>query len=136
MKRDTLLALADRCEREEPSHRLDDAIWIAVEGIDTHVETPAFKMGNPPNRKRMAIPHYTTSLDAAVTLRPDGFAWNAGEERARGFASLTGEDHRHCFDTRAKTPALAFCAAALRARAALAGDDGCGSEASEREETQ
>ena len=62
------------------------------------------------------IPHYTTSLDAALTLVPEGMAWTI----------LSGALHAACVGdastgnpvTKAATPALALCIAALKARAA------------------
>jgi hypothetical protein len=101
-KADELNALADRCEREEASLDLDGAIAIAC-------ERPFFK----PAR-------YTTSLDAAVTLVPEGMEWtithkNRDLDRPSVFVGRSldwsSED--------ASTPALALCAAALRARASL-----------------
>lgn len=61
-------------------------------------------------------PRYTASLDAALTLVPEGHQaviWTAGG--ADVFPSTPG---LHVYDTtRGATPALALCIAALRARA-------------------
>ncbi|MFN8993324.1 MAG: hypothetical protein ACK5X3_06635, partial [Pseudomonadota bacterium] len=74
-------------------------------------------------------PRYTASLDKAVTLVPEGWKWKAIlRDSARG--ENTGEGYVHNgrlhmsgqyqgADTFAATPALALCAAALRARAAM-----------------
>ena len=107
-KADELNALADRCEREEASRALNEAIERAL-----HKRGP-FPMTTPP---------YTTSLDAAVSLVPEEFkrSWSAGDNsgEAQVFARL-GYEH----EATGLTPALALCAAALRARAALSQTDG------------
>ena len=94
----TLLALAERCEREKPSFALDRDIAIAC-------ERPFFKPAC-----------FTTSLDAAVTLVPDEYknSWSAGDHsgEAQIFGRL-GYEH----EGTGLTPALALCAAALKARA-------------------
>jgi hypothetical protein len=114
---DELNALAGRCEREEPSRELDVDIAAAVAcpvGADE-----GHNFGNSPN--------YTTSLDAAVTLVPEGLyreqdgprpftkipdaapnVWRCRITRFRPYADLFGW---------AATEPLAICAAALRARA-------------------
>lgn len=117
---DVLLKLAERCEREDGSHALNIEIMKAARGYrdSDHfadmLQSPDGQLCN-----KDAVPHFVWSLDAAVTLVPEGFDWHAGWRLIRGVASLTGEDHRHCFDRAAKTPALALCAASLHARAAL-----------------
>ena len=96
------LALAARCESEEPSSKLDEDIGLATGIIDG-------EMGHYWSRP------FTTSLDAAVTLVPEGMAWTAGcEPDFTPFARLWEHDL-----VWASTPALALCAAALSARASL-----------------
>ena len=77
---------------------------------------------------RQTVPAFTSSLDYAVTLVPNGWAWMAGCAPDEGFfatLSLTdeaiaaGASDKDMIDTIAATPALALCAAALRARAAM-----------------
>lgn len=72
-----LRALADRCERGESSRDLDKEIAIALGWLKVHWRAG---LGNResligrrdgPFDKVRTIPHYTTSLDAAVTLAPD-----------------------------------------------------------------
>ena len=87
-----------------------------------------YKPGNRPFRDAWIDGHYRpdplTSLDAAVTLAPAGFMWRLQswpdgvnsailEKNAGDFGAI---DARHT-ETFAATPALALCAAALRARA-------------------
>lgn len=76
-------------------------------------------------------PHYTTSLDAALTLVPEGGeengeGWRIGIERGPGRETYwTAWLRRHASDETIEAtaiykagPALALCIAALRARAA------------------
>lgn len=69
----------------------------------------------------VSAPHYTTSLDAALTLVPEGWWWviNSGTQGlAKAILGARGSDAGAHED--AHTPALALCIAALRARQALA----------------
>ncbi len=93
----TLLALAERCEQAAgPDAGLDLAIWTTL------LDTPGFQPLSPWRTD------YTVSLDAAVTLVPEGCGW-----MVMGNAAKVGR-----LPSRAATAALALCAAALRARAA------------------
>jgi len=96
------LALAERCEREEPGADLDSAIWKAL--------FPAEPSANWED--------YTSSLDAAVTLVPNGNGYIAGKKSIDTADGVVFGSERTVRVT-ASTPALALCAAALRARAAL-----------------
>ena len=142
--RDVLLALANRCEREEPSAELNKAIYVAS-GFCLHEKTTfsgaqsdtgftcddcrADSWGNrSKNGKNQRLYDnviaYTTSLDAAVTLVPDDCVWGV-DNFAGTTARIIGGDVTDGWDVYSdvgttKTPALALCAAALRARAALA----------------
>lgn len=107
--RETLLALADRVEREPPSRELDGVIAAAV-GIACFVpgETPWGV------HKYRAAPAYTSSIDAAVTLVPKDSGMRVGGGHWGAWASIAGDA-----PARARTYAAALCAAALRARAAM-----------------
>jgi hypothetical protein len=73
-------------------------------------------------------PHYTASLDAAMTLVPEGWDWSAVRDRGDYSAqvyepvwSALQHGAASAYKTgiiEASTPALALCAAALRARVA------------------
>jgi hypothetical protein len=68
-------------------------------------------------------PTYTASLDAAISMVPEGFGWNihapsSPDQYNLPAARIWGRD-RGTFQANAATPAIALCAAALRA---LAGD--------------
>lgn len=69
-------------------------------------------------------PHYSTSLDAAVSLVPDGMLWmltNTGVQNrkepdfTKATALVSNWRDTDTDETQASTPALALCAAALRA---------------------
>jgi hypothetical protein len=110
-----LRALADRCAHEGPSYALDQAI---AEAIDL------------PNG---FLPNYTASIDAALTLVPDGddVFWRLGHDGGGADPGAFKAQVLVCrlahpaegFVAVADRPALALCAAALRARAALADGD-------------
>ena len=74
-------------------------------------------------------PHYTTSLDAALTLVPEGWGWAAAElDKGEPSAVVTNflpqlkpgtldaNPDRIDFRSKAATHALALCIAALKAR--------------------
>ncbi len=134
-------ALIQRVEAAQgPDRELDAAIWCGLRGYISYgqsggiwgYEMPGLGISSV---DVAAIPAYTASLDAAVSLVPEGHWWNVGRTCAdnspmRHFGTRSG----HCFTagcapwgrdqhTTAATPALALCAAALRARLAMEGGD-------------
>lgn len=98
---EALLELADRVEREEPSRYLDADIEEAEMGAAT---------ADPP--------YYTTSLDSAVTLVPEGRTWTLESASDESNSCVLGRRNWLDCHSIAKTPAAALTAAALRARAA------------------
>lgn len=118
-----LLALAERCEAATGPDRELDAL-IAYQHLGLFVRNE----GHPLGRKcydthgiEVALPRYTASLDAAMTLVPEGrrqdHVWPDGEG---GFCSYIWEKDRAAYisgKSRACSTALALTAAALRARA-------------------
>ncbi len=146
MSGETLLALAERCEKASgPDRELDAAIRCAV-----FAPAGAFVEQSPINgawcvyeigyggKKRswegrglsqlQRLGEVTASLDAAMTLVPAGWGWLVSQPNAKALASgllkertpVMGEVQYGCdqrFAVAAATPALALCAAALRARA-------------------
>ena len=120
MTRAELLALAERVERAEWADLdLDRAV---VEAIGWRFPNEGFAT-TPDGRVvlRSHVPRYTSSLDAAASLVPDGWDW----ERYRsptGMAMMVFRDGIGCHG-HAATPALALTAAALRALAQEAGDE-------------
>lgn len=92
-------ALIEALERAEgPSRELDRAIWYALQD----------EMTGDPSKS----PAFTASIDAALTLVPEGFSWAVGSD---GGASVFGPGG-HMFKGLAATPAIALVIAALRAK--------------------
>lgn len=135
-----LLALAARCEREEPSWDLSVAIELAIDPDarrsmgDLYAILKGMRLYNPPD--------YAHSLDAAVTLVPEGFSRSSyahpripgTEEEMRAYCDVyllapncepapNGTLNRRTLsgphEGEARAEASAICAAALRARAAM-----------------
>jgi hypothetical protein len=117
----TVSDLAERCEAATgPDRELSWDIWEAIGEpvIDDY-------------SLNGSAPAYTASLDAAMTLVPEGYYWTlslgckAGRDSEFGpyWAELYSmADYRSHIDVEeipGTTPALALCAAALKARTAL-----------------
>jgi len=119
--RETLLSLAARCEAAVGADRgLDAEVGRVVDA--------APKRRNIWRRNRYPLQlirvaeywlPYTASLDAAESLVPSGWSWHAVKQgrRGTGWASVTDPGQEGLPACKAATPALALCAAALRARA-------------------
>ena len=126
-KADQLEALALRCEQAtRPDRELDLAIWRAVTGEPWcwHVGFPAQTVitwdrygveaaGNP----IVSLDELTASLDAALTLVPDGYVVNLGNDEP--IWAQVWIDNDPTSRGGGTTMALALCAAALRARAQM-----------------
>lgn len=131
--RDALLALAERAEAAtEPDRALHGDIAEAL-GLNppwAGKRTPHFWRDSwSDGRDYWDAPAYTTSLDAAMTLVPKGWGWLVSQPNEKAIASgllkkdtpVMGEVQYGCdrrYTVAAATPALALCAAALRAHAA------------------
>lgn len=118
--------IVERLERAEgPNFRLEQEIMWAVRNV--------------PERHRSdhdKPPAYTSSLDAAMTLVPEGWFWRVGHTtsyQAWAFVNRCHPDHadkgdEHSFKREhwepKSTPALALCIAALRARLASGAQGG------------
>lgn len=133
----TLLELADRCEAAAgPDRELDQAIWLAAvadarslkaysEGLKIGKQEAAFRLDYMADGAR-----HTASLDAAMTLVPEGWSFEVMRgwrcDIREGLSSAFVADKQfgpptvHEYSDNAATPALALCAAALRARHAAA----------------
>lgn len=117
--RETLLALAARCEAATGADReLDIRIGWELDGegySDADVQYVV------ENKHAAAVTPYTASLDAAMTLVPEGRYWSVcNESQLAGKAEAeVGHHEKHGMALVAwcATPALALCAAALSARA-------------------
>lgn len=129
-----LLALAERVEKAEGPDRDTDALIVAaitpgVVGLDE-----AEPLGEDwcnrlycyePTRNWsdswLPVPAYTSSVDAAIELIPEPkqHAWEVSYYRRSPSADFGYEAKARLVRGAGATPALALCAAALRARAAL-----------------
>lgn len=114
MSRSDLLVLAEWCETATgPDRELDAAIQRALGSGSTEHWFADF-LGNWVTDDH--APTYTASLDAAMTLAgSDAGFWLA---KGRKWAAGYGDEFALGDGGEAATPALALCAAALRARAA------------------
>ncbi|WP_370171328.1 hypothetical protein [Sphingobium abikonense] len=131
MTPEELNALADRVERLEGADREVDAeIWQATSRVRlTPISGPVGSIPGIPSQ----CPRYTASMDAAMTLVPDGWWWKVGECSISSDATV-GPDIAHCpkdmlielddgIDVVIEPPsstAIALTAACLRAHAYLA----------------
>lgn len=90
-----------------------------------HKNPPTLGGGKRGNSVQGCTPdHYTASLDAAMSLVPEGHVWDAGTSRftdSPAFANVGRRDQDSDYDSEAfaATPALALTAAALKARAGV-----------------
>lgn len=104
-----LNALAARVESlEGPDREVDEAILRSVGGF-----TPT---GLPTWRGGLGWPMFTQSLDAAMSLVPEGWHWQRQLRLHGRYHSEVGNGQT-TYGKSARTPALALCAAALKARA-------------------
>lgn len=122
------MTLLEHLEQAEgPSRELDARIWAEIDDRDVRVDEQGRMLGRsrtPPHDecvlldKRFGGPRYTESIDAALTLVPEGKWWvlNSGvstpHKLSRAFVGL-GE---HQTDGLGRKPAIALCIAALKAR--------------------
>jgi hypothetical protein len=111
-----LLALAERCEAAgEPDAMIDLGIYQATTGREGIVRC----MG----REGISadVPAYTASLDAALSLVPTDDEWSVHRVLYDNKGCPAAIVNLELPEILAATPALALCAAALRARAATMG---------------
>jgi len=133
-KRDELLALAERCEKASGPYRiLDLDIFRAIGaplpsefmsrkvGLEWDEVDLCFVMPIDTMRVRYEPPVYTASLDAAMTLVPANHDWSLFFDNGAALAGCMPASDDGCdwTDVPGATPALALCAAALRAAAEM-----------------
>ena len=126
-----LLRLAELCEKAEGADReLDALAYFVRAGIDPIRRDGALwassgdhdgqsylvMYAGKPGTVRDFVPRYTASLDAAMTLVPEGWSKSV-MDADNGDALAELWTYTANAETRAKTWPLALCAAALRARA-------------------
>jgi hypothetical protein len=120
-----LIALLEAATR--PDSDLDKRVFAYVDGWSYPLVGAAIQEF----KERMrwdGETRYTASLDAALTLVPEGWEWAAGADLrlfhgAAAWARVfpVGEQQRGTGNCLAAAPALALCIAALKARAADGG---------------
>lgn len=125
-KRDELLALAERCEKvSEGSRELDGAIAAALslhpQGWRRGASEASASAVWFDDFYNWRAPDLTTSLDAAMTLVPPGHDWSLFFDNGAALAGCMPASDDGCdwTDVPGSTPALAICAAALRAQAEM-----------------
>lgn len=113
MNKQDLIALAERVEKAEgPDRGLDALIKEAVGDAWDYAADWGSRENYAPVAKA-----YSASLDAAMTLVPEGHVWTLYSDGCAGVAPRRDDDDLADASTWAATPALALCSAALRARA-------------------
>ena len=120
MKRDELLALAERVEAATGADKSLDT-WI-----ENHLDLARWERAGgygDQDYNRLEPRAYTSSIDAALTLVPSGMPWSinypandGGQRSCHGIRTKPSADICGVFGC-AATPALALTAAALRALA-------------------
>jgi hypothetical protein len=104
-----LSALADEIERlDGPSREMDGTIYVAIYGPDKRMVCGDATADD--------VPAYTASLDAALTLMPEGSPMELHIRSNMTDAYVWPDDREDGIRGHAATPSLALCAAALRAR--------------------
>lgn len=73
-------------------------------------------IAHAPWRHEWPVPHFTASIDAALTLVPESFYWEVHQDGC-AFVRIPNTDE-DVDAWRAATPAIALCIAALKARLA------------------
>jgi len=125
-----LLALADRVEKAEAGSReLDAEIWLATSpGATRKSTTVKSSKGLWPNYdidetrdasgRLIIVPEFTASIDAAMSLVPEGHLWKVGYSRHVPHVAevVDYQSHRGTFVAECDSNrAIALCAAVLRA---------------------
>lgn len=112
-----LLELADRCEKAAgPDRELDAVIWLHLPEQESHAwkhEGDEFSHAYQISGADF-IPKFTASLDAAMTLVPEGQSVRMGTNSGAPWAQCRRHAMSECFNGSAATLALCICAAALR----------------------
>lgn len=126
--KDKLLKLAERCEAADGrwyNHELDADIYEAL-GYDV-IRERRHSRGVAWKHRGFGqfgfVSHWTSNLaftyklDDAVKLVPEGYAFSLFSDGCAGVAPIGHPDDLPTADCHGATPALALCAAALRAKA-------------------
>lgn len=110
--------------------RAERAYWNAAGGLPRALPDVFPTNGLGTIAIAMFAPNYSGSLDAAVSLVPEGWSWSVTyESEKKSSPAFCGSVRRYwtSFDKDhfafAVSPAIALCIASLRARAANVGED-------------
>jgi hypothetical protein len=119
-----LIALAERVEALDGPDREVDRLICPLQGIRSKDEGHSLgRCYYDANGHGVPLPAYTASLDAAMTLVPEGWEWTISAYADGAIATCAPAAKAHPTilvgdGENALLPALALTAAALRARAA------------------
>lgn len=117
---DDMLKLAERvAAAASGDNNLDTAILNAIVIVREEGALVWYEIDGKPYTTGHTPP-YTASLDAAMTLVPEGYLCSLGNEPLAWWAHVGPRDDPDSDETAytGATPALALCAASLRARSA------------------
>lgn len=122
MNKHELTALAERVEQAEgPSRKLDAEICRALDLAGGNpILAPGMNgwlVGSKDNPNPVKAPAYTASIDAALTLVPEGSPMELHIRSITTDAYVWPDDREDGIRGNAATPALALVAAALRSQA-------------------
>ncbi len=124
----TISALIERLEGLSGPDRAVDveiAVWKSGFSID-HFRDVINQIGVPgsgwtPQEKEW--PRYTGSIDAALTLVPEGWQWQVSNRAPAPHSGRAYINNKQLINTdTAATPAIVICIVSLRARAAIGED--------------
>lgn len=106
----------DNWMRNDPRPANQDVVGLTLSDWLDRWPDDAAKMADS-----YGVPKFTSSVDAAMSLVPEGHVWDAGTWRftnSPAFANVGQRDRDSDYDSEAfaATPALALTAASLRAR--------------------
>ena len=116
--------IAELEQATEGSRELEMQIGILLGWKAPHAKYAEWGMWLSPGGESEQLPWFTTSLDAALTLVPEGCGWYMNDVGEGGiFKKETADSFGGCLVVGScdgnTTPALALCIAALKARQAM-----------------
>lgn len=93
-----------------------------LEGPSFTIEQEIGRLINPQATRLSVFPAYTASLDAAMSLVPEGYSWRVSAAQLGAVGTVIHpecedlDDPYTSFTAGGATPAIALCAAALKSR--------------------
>jgi hypothetical protein len=111
--------LVERLEKASgPDRQLDGAIAMLIDDVPDWCRGPT-TVGTYEHPKRgiLNARRFTESIDAAMTLVPEGWCWGLFDEPNAWLWPTATRDLLTGIQGKGATPAIALCIAALRARA-------------------